>query len=321
MSSAFHRLWRRVGEALRRTFQPDAEGASAADAQMSAGHFTHQGRSLDYRLYLPPGDARRPRPLLLMLHGCQQNALDFAIGTRMNRHARSYGVIVLYAEQSERANPQRCWNWFKPPHQHRGRGEPGLLAALVGHVKTHYAVDPARVYVAGLSAGGAMADVLAQTHPDLFAAVGIHAGLLSGAAHTAMSAMAVMQNGPTLPLSMALASAPRMRVPAIVFQGDADTTVHPRNAERLVLANLGGDDGAAQEATGMAPGGRSFTQRSYAARAATRADLEFWQVHGAGHAWSGGSTDGSFTDPAGPDASAEMLRFFLAHPAPARSIG
>ena len=314
MSSAVQRLWQRAAAALRRAFRPGAATARVDDAQMTAGQFMHQGRSCDYRLYLPPGETRRPRPLLLMLHGCQQDPLDFATGTQMNSHARAHGVAVLYPAQSERGNPQRCWNWFKPQHQHRGRGEPGLLAALVRDIITRHGVDPARVYVAGLSAGGAMADVLAQTHPDLFAAVGIHAGLSSGAAHTVMSALAVMQNGPAMPLAMALASAPRMRVPTIVFQGDADTTVHPRNAERLVLVAVGGDEADVQESTGTAPGGHGFTRRCYAARAATRADLEFWLVHGAGHAWSGGNAAGSFTDPAGPDASAEMLRFFLAHP-------
>ncbi len=318
MNPALQRLWQRAGAALRRAFQPGADDDPATDTQMVAGEFTHQGRSTDYWLYVPPGQPRRPRPLVLMLHGCLQNPLDFAAGTRMNRHARQQDVMVLYAGQNERANPHRCWNWYKPQHQHRGRGEPGLLVALVSDVITRFEADPTRVYVAGLSAGGAMADVLGQAHPDLFAAVGVHAGLASGAALTVMSAIAVMQNGPSTPLSMALSGTSRMRVPTIVFQGDADTTVHPRNAERLVLAALGGDESEMQESTGTAPGGRGFRRRRYAARAASRADLEFWLVLDAGHAWSGGSAEGSFTDPTGPDASAEMLRFFLAHPAPAR---
>ena len=159
-----------------------------------------------------------------------------------------------------------------------------------------------------------MADVMAQNYPDLFAAVGIQAGLVASAAHTAMSAMAVMRNGPPMALPVALVNLPRTRVPIIVFQGDADTTVHPRNAERIVHATLAGDDAdGAQQTTGTAPGGRRFTRRRYAA-VAGRADMEYWLIHGSSHAWSGGSPAGSFTDPAGPDASAEMLRFFLAHP-------
>lgn len=315
MSSALQRLWRRARAALRRVLHLPAEpDLDAPEQEMAAGHFTHQGRGIDYRLYLPPGDPRRPRPLLLMLHGCQQDPLDFAAGTRMNRHARAHGVLVLYPAQTERANAQRCWNWFKPQHQHRGHGEPALLAALVRDIMTQHAVDPARIYVAGLSAGGAMADVMAQNYPELFAAAGIHAGLVASAAHTALSALAVMKNGPPMPLPVALLPLPRTRVPIIVFQGDADTTVHPRNAERIVFAALaGGDPEDAQQTTGASPGGHRFTQRSYAARAG-HADVVYWQVHGSGHAWSGGSAEGSFTDPAGPDASAEMLRFFLAHP-------
>jgi len=315
------RLWRRVAATWGRVLGPEGAADAAPDADMLAGQFTHQGRSTDYRLYVPPGGAWRARPLVLMLHGCQQDPLDFALGTQMNKHARAHGVLVLYPAQSDRANPQRCWNWFKPQHQHRARGEPALLAALVREVMAQQAVDPARVYVAGLSAGGAMADVMAQTHPDLFAAVGIHAGVMAGAAHSVMAALSVMQNGPTLPLAMSMVGGPRMRVPAIVFQGDADSTVHWRNAERIVLAALGGDDSGMSQTQGEAPGGRRFTRTCYAARAVTRADVEYWLVHDSGHAWSGGSAVGSYTDPAGPDASAQMLRFFLAHPAPVSAHG
>ncbi len=314
MKSTLKRLWHRTRALLRRVLHLEA---AALDEAMTAGEFAHRGRGIHYRLYLPPGDPRRPRPLLLMLHGCQQDPLDFAAGTRMNRHARTHGVLVLYPAQSERANAQRCWNWFKPQHQHRGQGEPALLAALVRDIQARHAVDPARIYVAGLSAGGSMADVMAQNYPELFAAVGVHAGLVASAAHTTLSALAVMKNGPPMELPATLVSMPRARVPIIVFQGDCDTTVHPRNAERIVIAALAGTDpDAAQRSTGIASGGRRFTRRRYAGQTG-RTAVEYWLIHGSSHAWSGGSAEGSFTDPAGPDASEEMLRFFLAHPAPA----
>ncbi|MDQ2778265.1 MAG: PHB depolymerase family esterase, partial [Pseudomonadota bacterium] len=166
--------------------------------QWTDGSFTHKGRTLSYKLYVPPraaGVAPTPRPLVLMLHGCTQDPADFAAGTQMNALARDLGVLVLYPAQTQPANPQKCWNWFKPQHQQRGRGEPAVLAALTQSVMAEHRVDASRVYVAGLSAGGAMADILGRAYPDLFAAVGVHSGLPAGAASDVGSAFAAMHAG------------------------------------------------------------------------------------------------------------------------------
>ena len=281
----------------------------AAPDRWLAGRFEHRHRPSDSRLWGRGRGARGRRPLLLMLHGCTQDPEDFAAGTRMNGLAAALGVLVLYPTQTAKENAARCWNWFLPQNQQRERGEPALLAALTQSVMAEHDVDPARVYVAGLSAGGAMADVLGRTHPELFAAVGVHSGLPLGAARDVISAIAVMKNGPG-----ATFATPGKMPPTIVFHGDADETVHPRNGEQLVADALAaGSPRPARETRGHAPGGRAFTRRTHA-DAHGRIVVEHWLVHGAGHAWSGGSAEGSFTDPAGPDASAEMLRFFLAHP-------
>jgi len=273
------------------------------------GLFAHRNRSIAYKLFVPAKGTGTVRPLVLMLHGCTQHPDDFAAGTQMNRLAQELGFLVLYPAQTQHANSSKCWNWFKPQHQQRDRGEPALLAALTRSVMSEQAVDPARVYVAGLSAGGAMADILGRTHPDLFAAVGVHSGIPAGAAHDLMSALSVMKNGQ--------AAAPTLRpsIPIIVFHGDADGTVHARNGEQLVAAALASQNAAAptDESRGQASKGRRYTRRVYQQG---RASIEHWLLHGAGHAWAGGSPRGSFTDPTGPDASAEMLRFFLAHPKP-----
>jgi poly(hydroxyalkanoate) depolymerase family esterase len=283
--------------------EPDA----AADRWTRAS-FTHQGRAVDYMLFVPAGAVAQPaspRPLIVMLHGCTQDAADFAAGTRMNEHARACGAIVLYPEQPLRAHGQKCWNWFKTPHQQRGRGEPALLAALTQHIVATHHADPSRVYVAGLSAGGAMADVLGHCYPDVFAAVGVHSGLPHGAAHDMMSALNAMRTG--APVSHATA-APRIAVPpTIVFHGDADTTVHANNGLAIVAGAV-----PAEAIEGRSPSGRRFTRTRYAASAG-RGEAEHWRIHAAGHAWSGGSTQGSYTLPDGVDASKEMLRFFLAH--------
>lgn len=262
----------------------------------------------DWRLDVPPGAGLEPRPLVLMLHGCTQDADDFAAGTRMDDAARTHGMYALYPTQAREANPQRCWNWFKHTHQQRERGEPALLAALVRATMASHAVDPARVYVAGLSAGGAMAAILGRTHPDLFAAVGVHSGLPAGAASDLRSALDAMASGARTGGTEA------QPLPTIVFHGTADRTVHPANGEQVVRPFA---HEPATETSARAPGRRPSTRRVWQA-ASGEIRAEHWAVQGAPHAWSGGSARGTYTDPAGPDATAEMLRFFLAHRKPDR---
>jgi poly(hydroxyalkanoate) depolymerase family esterase len=241
-----------------------------------------------------------------MLHGCKQDPDDFAAGTRMNEAARAQGCFVLYPAQSRQANPQGCWNWFKHSHQERDRGEPALLAGMTLDVIERHGIDPARVYVAGLSAGGAMAAIMGEAYPELFAAVGVHSGLAAGSATDLGSALGAMSRGSAGPAEKVSGR------PTIVFHGDADRTVHPTNGEHVVNASGHGTPAPATQQE-RAPGGRSYT-RSVHRAADGRVLAEHWVVHGSPHAWSGGSSDGSYTDPQGPDASAEMLRFFLQQP-------
>ncbi len=271
-----------------------------------AGRYADAVASRDYKLYLPPRAGDRPLPLVVMLHGCTQDPDDFAAGTAMNEAARAQGCFVLYPGQSRRANPQHCWNWFKPGDQQRGRGEPALLAGMTREVMRRNAIDGDRVYVAGLSAGGAMAAILGDAYPELYAAVGVHSGLASGAASGLPSALAAMKNG--------TADTPRTPsgMPTIVFHGDADATVHPDNGERVIAASAGTATSVEVEQKASV-GGRACTRHIHRA-ADGRVVAERWLVHGAAHAWSGGRDEGSHTDARGPDATAEMLRFFLEHP-------
>ena len=259
-----------------------------------------------YRLYLPSGGPQRGRPLLLMLHGCLQDPDDFALGTRMNRLAELEGFVVAYPEQPRRVNPKRCWAWYEPANQRRGGGEPAILAGIAAEIVARHGLDEGRVYVAGLSAGGAMAAILGQTHPDLFAAVGVHSGLPRGAVRGIAGAMTAMRHGAPG------AVAPFGPVaPVILFHGDADEIVNPINAVQ-VLRQFGAEALAAEVEAGRAPAGRAYARTRYRdARGHT--SCESWQVEGLGHAWAGGCPEGSFTDARGPDASEEMLRFFEEH--------
>lgn len=302
-----------VGQAT--AAQPDT--VDHGPGRFIRGSFTNAAGTRDYRLYVPTSYTGEAMPLIVMLHGCKQSPEDFAAGTRMNLVAEKKGCLVLYPAQSTQANPSGCWNWFKREEQARGRGEPSIIAGMAREVMAHWAVDARRVSAAGLSAGGAMAAVLAVTYPELFAAVGIHSGLACGAAQDLPSALAAMRGMPPMPAA-ADGCGTAAPMPTIVFHGDRDRTVHPSNGEKVgehVLRAATAHHrtaGAATEERGQAPGGHAYT-RTVHRDAAGNTVLEHWLVHGGGHAWFGGSTAGSYCDPRGPDASEEITRFLLAY--------
>ena len=299
---------------------PPAPTMPARPASFTECGFIFDNRRYAYRLYIPGvGDsvAVSPLPLLVMLHGCKQDAADFAQGTAMNEMAEQKKCIVIYPEQLTKSNGMRCWNWFDTAHQARGTGEPGMIAALTREVLTSHHADPARVYIAGLSAGGAMAAVVAGLYPELFAAVGVHSGLPSGAANDVMSAFSAMRRGATKPPAGRENEA---AMPTIVFHGSADQTVHPDNGDEVVdvalktLAASGAALKKIQTVEGIAgePDSR-MTHRTIYRATDGKSHVEHWEVGSGPHAWSGGHATGSYTDPQGPSASAAMLEFFLQH--------
>lgn len=284
-------------------------------ARFLARSFTCSAGTRSYRLYIPASAPDRPRGLVVMLHGCKQDPDDFAMGTGMNAVAEAHGLLVAYPGQTGADNASSCWNWFRPADQMRDAGEPSIIAGITGEIMSEFGLDRARIFVAGLSAGGAMAAVMGETYPDLYTAVGIHSGLAVGSANDIMSAFSAMRGDAgipsrTTPRAIAGAASP---VRTIVFHGGADRTVHPSNAERIVAAASSTEaEGIIRKETGRAVGGRTYTRTIVADREGLSA-VEYWLVDGAGHAWSGGHASGSYTDPNGPDASGEMVRFFLDH--------
>lgn len=288
--------------------------------------FTNQAGTRGYKLYIPAsysGQPGKPVPVVVMLHGCTQSPDDFAAGTRMNALAEQHGFLVVYPAQAANANGSKCWNWFRAEDQDRDRGEPSLIAGITREVMAGYHVDERRVFVAGLSSGAAMAVILGATYPDLYAAVGAHSGLPYGAAHDMPSAFAAMKRSTGLAgtrnrtASGSLRAAQVRGVPTIVFHGDRDQTVAVQNGAEIVdqAIRCYPDEALLQVNTRRcaAAGGRQYSQTVYA-DAANQPVVEQWVLHGAGHAWSGGSPDGSFTAKGGPDASAEMIRFFFSQP-------
>jgi poly(hydroxyalkanoate) depolymerase family esterase len=322
-----------TGNALARLFdviaQPAEASAGADDSRSIEGVCTHDGATRSYKLHVPARAAGRALPLVVMLHGCTQSVDDFAAGTGMNDLADELGFFVLYPAQSTAANPQGCWNWFEPEHQQRGSGEPALIAAMTRGVIDAHGIDARRVYIAGMSAGGAMADIVGAAYPDIFAAVGVHSGLPGGSAGNTSEAFAVMGSGdpetPAQPVSRTSGDTGRpmqKAVPIIVFHGDRDRMVHPRNGERVVAAALDRVSAGAPKyravsarppriEKGMSAQGRHYTRTTHDDHEGSPV-VEHWLVHDSGHAWSGGRAEGSYTDVQGPDATREMLRFFFA---------
>lgn len=270
--------------------------------------FANEAGSRTYKLYVPSTLKQGAVPLVVMLHGCTQSPDDFAAGTKMNELAEEYGILVAYPGQPSSANHLKCWNWFNSGDQQRDRGEPSLIAGLTREIIRDFPVDPGRVYVAGLSAGGAAAAIMGSAYPDLYAAVCVHSGLACGAASDMPSAFTAMRQG-----GVRAASAARdgsRPVPTIVFHGDQDKTVNPVNGDQVIAQSKAGADLRKAVNRGQAEGGATYT-RTVETNGDGQPILEHWVLHGAGHAWSGGSPAGSYTDPRGPDASREMLRFFL----------
>ncbi|MCW3477466.1 extracellular catalytic domain type 1 short-chain-length polyhydroxyalkanoate depolymerase [Limobrevibacterium gyesilva] len=315
-----------IDQATSGTFQPLSGGmvrplpaetpvAVADGALFLSATFMNQTGSRPYKLYIPSSYCGEPVPLIVMLHGCTQSPDDFAAGTRMNAAAEEHACLVVYPGQTVAANSSKCWNWFSAGDQGRDRGEPSLLAGITREVMRQYAVDPRRIYVAGLSAGGAAAAIMGSTYPDLFAAVGVHSGLACGAAQDLPSAFAAMRQGgggPTYRPGTASREVRCRPVPTIVFHGDRDTTVHPLNGDSVIAHSMPETPLDRRVTEGRVSGGHAYSVTTHA-DANGKVVLEQWVVHGAGHKWFGGSPAGSYTDPRGPDATREMLRFFLQH--------
>jgi poly(hydroxyalkanoate) depolymerase family esterase len=267
------------------------------------GSFTNAAGTRAYKLYVPSSYHGQPMPLVVMLHGCTQDPDDFAKGTQMNLLAEEMHCLVVYPAQSQQANAARCWNWFSAQDQTRGQGEPSIIVGISHAVIDAYTVDREQVYVAGLSAGGAMATIMGTLYPELYAAVGVHSGLPFASAHDLPSALAAMKG------KFGRSQAAGQAMSIIVFHGDQDTTVHPANGDELIKQGAHHGHKEVVVEPGRVPHGHAYT-RTVHQRADGTPQAEQWLIHGAGHAWSGGSAHGSFTDGKGPDASREMMRFF-----------
>ena len=290
--------------------QPSAGGAVVGLGSFEWATYNGRGGSRRYKVFRPGSLPPTGRvPMVVMLHGCTQDPDDFARGTRINELAYSEGLIVVYPEQTGAYNPQKCWNWYDPANQGPGAGEPAIIAGITRELMRRLPVDPARVYIAGVSAGGAMAVNTAAAYPELYAAAGAHSAIPYRAAADVASAVSAMRSGPASPDALpAPFAAGVAAVPLIVFHGAADAVVNAENGRRLA------------DQWRRAVGAKDFTRHQVdagglrATRDVSGPFVELWMVDGLGHAWSGGSPAGTYTSAAGPDASREMLRFFLQHP-------
>ena len=262
----FDRIKRGAGHGLHGLVRP--RPASAPDVppggRFIESIYRNAAGSRTYKLYIPGGYRGQPVPLVVMLHGCNQSPDDFAAGTRMNAIAEEQICLVVYPAQASNANPAKCWNWFRPNDQRRGQGEPSLIAGITREIMREYAVDPRRVYVGGLSAGAAAAAVMGSTYPDLYAAIGVHSGLACGVASDMPSAFAAMRgyelSAPSASGGAGAVPQTGPTVPTIVFHGDRDTTVHPRNGHHVIARSRRATHARTQVHHGRIPGGHAYTR-------------------------------------------------------------
>jgi poly(hydroxyalkanoate) depolymerase family esterase len=313
---------------------------TSTDGKWIAGTARAAGGSRKFKLWVPvtietSSQNERVWPLVMLLHGCTHGAQDMAAISGMNEVAATNQFLVVYPEQVRRANLMKCWNWFRPKHQARDAGEPSILAAVVDQVRSTHNVDAGRIYVAGVSAGGAMASILAATYPDIFAALAVFAGAEFKAATSTSEAFAAMKHGGPDPLRQGqlafetmrsgLTFKDRRRMPLIVFHGTADTRVNPVNADQAIaqwgktnesLSAAHGESGFALtekvidgRMPNHVPDGYVYQRHIYL-EADARPLMEKWLIQGLGHAWCGSPKPSRYGDPKGPNASAEIWRFF-----------
>jgi poly(hydroxyalkanoate) depolymerase family esterase len=309
---------------------------------LSPAHVPGGPGTLDQRTFTVAGRTRRalvhspadvePQtavPLVCMLHGCTQDAVSFAAATLMNEAADRYGFVAVYPQQDRGDNPQNCWNWFLPEHQARGAGEPASIVAIIRELMgttSRWTIDNRRVFVAGMSAGGAMAAILAAVYPDLFAAVAVHSGLSYRSASGLGAAFDAMARGGENPTGQARAAHAAIGdlarpVPSMVVHGSADPTVAPVNADQVLQQSMTANRLAAPEicdldiarptttSRAQVNDGHAYTRSRWTDRRGALMH-ELMKVDGLGHAWSGGANGGSHTDPRGPDATDAIWRFF-----------
>lgn len=292
-------------------------------------------QTMPYWLYLPhhmpEAVARHGWPLVVMLHGCHQSAVQFAEGTRMNHLAEERGYALLYPQQGETVQAQRCWRWYDRATQ-QGAGETAALAALVATVCGQYRINRRRIYACGLSAGAGMAAVLALNHPELIAAVGLHSAPVFGAGHSQVGALQVMRHGAPLHADAAIRAVLERRsmlalpaaaeamppMPALMIQGEQDQVVRPINQFQLARQWLQLNGLPAGPATRVAvkPAGRGGSRNAHDIHdhlVGRKLLLRVVRIANLGHAWSGGDPALKFNEQAGPDASRMMLEFFGKH--------
>lgn len=323
--SPFDESWGQIGSPPDSSPLQDDPASDEGHGHFISASYTNPAGTRSYKLFIPSEYHGQPLPLVVMLHGCTQNPDDFAVGTRMNRIAEEQPCFVVYPAQSQAANSSRCWNWFNAVDQQRDQGEPSIIAGITREIIDQYAIDQRQVFVAGMSSGGAMSVIMGSTYPDLYAAVGIHSGLPYAAAQDLPSALSAMKGRGHHLNNPGSADRHLQQIPVIVFHGDRDNTVSPRNGDQIIAQQLAdpaasGEAGEPQTDSVEVESGRVAQGHAYTRTVHNGPDgkpvAEQWLVHGVGHAWSGGSLRGSYTDPRGPDAAREMMRFFSTHPHP-----